>query len=98
MYLRGFFIFFLSLINTNYIVVDFCLVKELTLDKMTNYQSLKLQWASKASLTQRKGRAGRVSEGRCYRLITQQFYNKLNSFSDPEIKVNCMGENTLAVI
>ena len=63
-------------------------MKELTLDKQTNYQSLKLQWASKASLTQRKGRAGRVSEGRCYRLITSQFYVGLNNFSEPEIKVN----------
>ena len=68
-------------------MVDFCLIKELMLDRSTNYQSLKLTWASKASLTQRKGRAGRVSDGRYYRLITQQFYIGLNNFSDPEIKV-----------
>ena len=68
-------------------VIDFCLVKELVLDKLTNFQSLKLQWASKASLTQRKGRAGRVSEGRCFRLITEQFYVGLYNFSEPEIKV-----------
>ena len=58
------------------------------LDKLTNYQSLKLQWASKASLTQRMGRAGRVSNGRCYRLITSNFHTTLNEFSDPEIKVS----------
>ena len=36
-------------------VIDFCLVKELMYDADTNYQCLKLNWASKASLTQRKG-------------------------------------------
>ena len=29
-------------------------------------------WTSKANSTQRKGRAGRVREGHCYRLISQQ--------------------------
>ena len=36
-------------------VVDFCLTKNLETDGETNYQRLTLQWASKASLTQRKG-------------------------------------------
>ena len=36
-------------------VIDFCLVKELSYDMDTNYQCLRLNWASKASLIQRKG-------------------------------------------
>ena len=58
-------------------------------DKQTNFQYLKLAWASKASLAQRKGRAGRVSNGRCYRLITENFYVKfVEDFSIPEIAVS----------
>ena len=71
-----------------FIVIDFCLVKELTCDDSTNFQCLKLNWASKASLTQRKGRAGRVSDGRCYRLITENFYiRETEQYSKAEIMV-----------
>ncbi len=66
-------------------VIDFCLTKELYCDPNTNYSHLRLEWASKASLKQRKGRAGRVSDGRCYRLITKEFYKELNAQTDPAI-------------
>ena len=36
-------------------VIDFCLVKCQVCDEETNFQSLRLQWSSKASSTQRKG-------------------------------------------
>jgi len=39
-------------------------------------QSLRLQWASKASAKQRAGRAGRVSNGRVYRLVTRYFWEQ----------------------
>ena len=41
-------------------VIDFCLTKMLMADLETNFVALKLQWADKNSLDQRKGRAGRV--------------------------------------
>jgi len=66
-------------------VIDFCLTKSLETDSETNYQRLTLQWASKASLTQRKGRAGRVSEGHCFRLISALFYNQLAEYCTPEM-------------
>ena len=75
-------------INYLLIVIDFCLIKQLMCDDQTKLQSLKLCWASKASLTQRKGRAGRVSNGRCYRLIHESFYvNYIEEYSPPEIEV-----------
>ncbi|NXL38850.1 TDRD9 helicase, partial [Glaucidium brasilianum] len=55
-------------------VIDFCLTRTLVWDKKTNYQSLRLCWASKANCNQRKGRAGRVSKGYCYRLIYKNFW------------------------
>ena len=58
------------------IVIDFGLVKEIMTDPCTNYQYLKLRWASKASMCQRKGRAGRVKVGSCFRLMKYDFYKK----------------------
>uniref|UniRef100_A0A646QES9 Probable ATP-dependent RNA helicase spindle-E n=1 Tax=Hemiscolopendra marginata TaxID=943146 RepID=A0A646QES9_9MYRI len=68
-------------------IIDFCLTKNLFCDPETNYTSLHLEWASKANCKQRKGRAGRVSPGRVYRLITSYFYdNVLPEFIVPEMK------------
>ncbi|XP_074887101.1 ATP-dependent RNA helicase TDRD9 [Buteo buteo] len=55
-------------------VIDFCLAKTLVCDEETNYQSLRLCWASKTNCHQRRGRAGRVSKGYCYRLIHKDFW------------------------
>ncbi len=64
-------------------VIDFCLTKELYCDPTTHYTNLRVEWASKSSLDQRRGRAGRVSDGVCYRLITREFYSKLDKHSVP---------------
>ncbi|KAM3962437.1 tudor domain containing 9 protein spindle E [Aphomia sociella] len=69
-------------------VIDFCLVKVLVADEFTNFTSLQLQWASKTNCEQRAGRAGRVRDGRVYRLITDKFYEGLAQDSPPEI-VRC---------
>ena len=70
------------------VVIDFCLVKQLMCDWETNFCSLRTVWASLASLTQRQGRAGRVSNGRCYRLITRDFLSQnILTYSVPEMQV-----------
>ncbi|XP_054758320.2 ATP-dependent RNA helicase TDRD9-like isoform X1 [Lytechinus pictus] len=67
-------------------VIDFMLLKCLVCDVETNYQSLQLNWASKANAQQRKGRAGRVSSGRVYRLVHKAFYEEyIDEFAIPEI-------------
>lgn len=68
-----FMFFFIYLLNS-LLVIDFCLIKTLVLDPQTQYQSLKLQWASQDNCTQRAGRVGRVCDGRVYRLVTKSFY------------------------
>ncbi|XP_061854824.1 ATP-dependent RNA helicase TDRD9 [Colius striatus] len=55
-------------------VIDFCLTRILVCDEETNYGSLRLVWASKSNCNQRKGRAGRVSQGSCYRLVYKDFW------------------------
>ncbi|KAK2147306.1 hypothetical protein LSH36_561g03033 [Paralvinella palmiformis] len=67
-------------------VIDFCLTKVLMCDPETSYTSLQLQWASKANCIQRRGRAGRVSDGRAYHLVTKDFFMQLSKFSIPEME------------
>ncbi|XP_014646069.1 PREDICTED: putative ATP-dependent RNA helicase TDRD9 isoform X2 [Ceratotherium simum simum] len=79
-------------------VIDFCLTRTLVCDEDTNYQSLRLSWASKTSCDQRKGRAGRVSKGYCYRLIHKDFWD--NSIPDhvvPEMLRCQLGSTILKV-
>ncbi|KAI5936985.1 ATP-dependent RNA helicase TDRD9 [Manis javanica] len=79
-------------------VIDFCLTRTLVCDEDTNYQSLRLTWASKTSCNQRKGRAGRVSKGYCYRLIHKDFWD--NSIPDhivPEMLRCPLGSTILKV-
>lgn len=56
-------------------VIDFCLTKCLYANSATQFTSLQLCWASKQSCIQRAGRAGRVMNGRVYRLVTKHFYH-----------------------
>ncbi|XP_061468264.1 ATP-dependent RNA helicase TDRD9 isoform X2 [Rhineura floridana] len=76
-------------------VIDFCLTRNLVCDEDTNYQSLRLCWASKNSCNQRRGRAGRVSKGYCYRLVYKDFWaNCIPETTIPEM-MRCPLENTV---
>lgn len=66
-------------------VIDFCLTKAMTVDPISKYLCLRLEWASHVNCEQRAGRVGRVSNGRVYRLVTKEFYQKLQKKGDPEI-------------
>lgn len=70
----------------SYYVIDFCMTKVMTVDPVTKYSSLKLEWASHVNCDQRAGRVGRVGNGRVYRLVPSNFYKvKMPSKSIPEI-------------
>ncbi|OCT68434.1 hypothetical protein XELAEV_18039735mg [Xenopus laevis] len=79
-------------------VVDFCLTKTLVCDEETHYQSLRLSWASKINCDQRKGRAGRVSKGYCYRLVKKEFWkNFIPENVIPEMLRSPLGSTILKV-
>lgn len=48
-------------------------------DRTTNFTSLRLNWTARNNCIQRMGRAGRVMDGRCYRLVTKYFYEVSDS-------------------
>lgn len=67
------------------VVIDTCRVKEMAYDPEIDAFGLIMKFAAKDSLRQRKGRAGRVQAGRCYRMITKGTFEKLPPQSVPEI-------------
>eukprot|EP00658_Telonema_sp_P-2_P022241 TRINITY_DN18887_c0_g2_i2.p1 TRINITY_DN18887_c0_g2~~TRINITY_DN18887_c0_g2_i2.p1 ORF type:complete len:229 (+),score=68.52 TRINITY_DN18887_c0_g2_i2:120-806(+) len=67
-------------------VVDSGMVKSKAFNPKTNMESLQETVISRAQATQRAGRAGRMSAGKCYRLYTEEAFDSLNPETIPEIK------------
>ncbi|KAI8604236.1 P-loop containing nucleoside triphosphate hydrolase protein [Dissophora ornata] len=68
-------------------VVDSGKSKERHYDKETGIQTFQVGWTSKASATQRSGRAGRTGHGHCYRLYSSAVYeNEFPTASEAEIQ------------
>ncbi len=67
------------------VVIDTCRVKEMDYNTDVQAYALTMKFAAKDSLRQRRGRAGRVQKGKCYRLITKGTFDKLPDHSVPEM-------------
>ncbi len=68
-----------------HVVVDSGLVREARFDPNTGMTGLHTTRISKASSTQRAGRAGRLAAGKCYRLWTEGQQEQLTAHTTPEI-------------
>jgi ATP-dependent RNA helicase DHX57 len=69
------------------VVVDTGKVKQLTYNPITNIVCLEEQWTSRASAKQRRGRAGRVAPGMCYKLFSRLVeQSKMDERTSPEIQ------------
>ena len=66
-------------------IVDSGVAKELCFDAKKNMNSLEVRPISKSSAEQRKGRAGRTSAGKCYRLYSEETYMGMSERMVPEI-------------
>jgi len=67
-------------------VIDSCRVKAKSHHASTGLDLLKVVKVSKAQSLQRSGRAGRESEGNCYRMLTRDEFERLSDETVPEIK------------
>lgn len=68
-------------------VIDTGRVKETSYDPQNNMRKLEEVWASRAACKQRRGRAGRVKAGKCYKLYTRNAeMTKMNERPEPEIR------------
>lgn len=68
------------------VVIDSGLSRLPAFDPNTGMTRLHTQRLSKASATQRMGRAGRLEPGSCYRLWSQSQQDELRAFTPPEIE------------
>ena len=67
-------------------VIDCGRVKETSFDPQNNMVKLEEVWASRAAGKQRKGRAGRVRAGVCYKLYTRNAQDKMVDRPEAEIR------------
>lgn len=68
-------------------VIDSGRVKETSYDPQNNMRKLGETWASRAACKQRRGRAGRVQAGKCYKLYTRNLEEQtMLERPDPEIR------------
>ncbi|MCJ1391589.1 hypothetical protein MMC18_004453 [Xylographa bjoerkii] len=67
-------------------VIDTGKVKETSFDPQNNMVKLEEVWASRAACKQRRGRAGRVRAGKCYKLYTRNAEAKMAERPEPEIR------------
>ncbi|KAL9636334.1 MAG: hypothetical protein Q9164_002880 [Protoblastenia rupestris] len=73
-------------INGIVYVIDCGFVKLRAYNPQTGIETLTATPISKASATQRAGRAGRTKPGKCYRLYTQAAYDTLPEATVPEVQ------------
>uniref|UniRef100_A0A7N0V4Q0 RNA helicase n=3 Tax=Kalanchoe fedtschenkoi TaxID=63787 RepID=A0A7N0V4Q0_KALFE len=66
-------------------VIDCGKAKETSYDALNKLACLLPSWISKASARQRRGRAGRVQPGVCYRLYPQLVHDAMPDYQLPEI-------------
>lgn len=74
--------------NVNYSisVIDFCLTRNLVVNPLTNFPTLRLTWASRDNCEQRAGRTGRLVNGWCFRLVSRNFYyNEMRQSAKAEL-------------
>ena len=67
-------------------VIDLGKVKETSFNPSDNMVKLEEVWASRAACKQRRGRAGRVQAGKCYKLYTRKAEAKMAERPEPEIR------------
>ena len=80
------------------VVIDSCREKQSSYDPINRMPMLLDQFASKASLKQRRGRAGRVRSGKCYKLISKDTHSKLPEHTAPEISRCALDQTLLSLL
>jgi len=67
-------------------VIDTCRERKNHVDRYSNTPTLREQWCAKDSLKQRRGRAGRVQPGVCFRLLPENYMDRLDAVTPPEMQ------------
>ena len=67
-------------------VIDTGLVRLSRFNPRTRIQELRVEFVSRASAMQRRGRCGRVRDGVCIHLYSEEEFEKAEAYTDPEIQ------------
>ncbi|KAG2237503.1 hypothetical protein INT48_005539 [Thamnidium elegans] len=67
------------------VVIDTGMAKVVSYDEKKRVTRLLQKYVAKANARQRRGRAGRVQEGVCFHLFTEQRFEEMANFETPEI-------------
>lgn len=78
-------------------VIDTGRVKETNYDPGNSIVRLEEVWASQAACKQRRGRAGRVQAGKCYKLFTRKVASDMAPRPQPEIRRLALEQLCLSV-
>ncbi|KAI9912518.1 hypothetical protein PsorP6_006518 [Peronosclerospora sorghi] len=84
-------------VNDVTVVIDTGRVKTVVYDPRTRRSQLVETWASRAACDQRKGRAGRVAAGTCYRVFPRDRWDALEAHAVPEIHRVSLGPLCLQI-
>ncbi|GMH85017.1 hypothetical protein TrVE_jg5124 [Triparma verrucosa] len=79
------------------VVIDSCLEKQSSYDANNRMPLLLTRVCSQDALNQRRGRAGRVREGVCYKLVTRKHHDGLSKHSTPEIERVALDSTILTI-
>jgi len=71
-------------------VIDSCRERRNQIDRYSNTPMLREQWCAKDSLKQRRGRAGRVQPGVCFRVLPEKYLDRLDDVTPPEMQRTCL--------
>jgi len=80
------------------LVIDTAREKQSSYDPSNRMPLLVEKYASQDSLKQRRGRAGRVRPGSCYKLISRETLSKLPQHGEPEIKRSVLDQTLLSLV
>nr|XP_023677862.1 ATP-dependent RNA helicase DHX36 [Paramormyrops kingsleyae] len=78
-------------------VIDGGKIKETHFDTQNNISTMTAEWVSLANAKQRRGRAGRVSPGKCYHLYNGLRASLLDAYQLPEIQRTPLEELCLQI-
>jgi len=79
-------------------VIDSGLSRQMAYNPRLRLNMLELRPISQASAKQRAGRAGRTRNGVCYRLYTQEMYNRLKTSTEPSILCGSLDSAILRLV
>jgi ATP-dependent RNA helicase DHX57 len=79
-------------------VIDSCREKQSSYDPVNRMPLLLEHFAAKSSLKQRRGRAGRVQAGTCYKLISRATHDGLPEHGTPEIHRCALDQTLLSLL